>query len=123
MLEQETDQNPCVLAKFEVNGSPNPTIFYTIPFKAHNPERDKLGRTLVHGGDILKLFNRQTNSCVSYHAGEPVVFQVLQEDDGEVQAHVHSAALWILEASRIAWGGNVSQMSDVGLTRIILQAR
>ena len=88
----------------EVNGSPNPTIFYTIPFKAFNPAKDKVLRTLVHGGDIVKLFNRQSNSCLSLDAGEAPYFRILS-DENDAQALVHSAALWVMEASRVAWGG------------------
>jgi len=98
-----TDQNPNVRAKLEVNGSPRATIFYPIPFKAFNPNQDKIRGTLLHGGDIVKLFNRQTNSCICYETDKMPTFRVTNSDTD--MSKLDSAALWVIESSRIAWGG------------------
>jgi hypothetical protein len=103
-LEQETDQNPNVIAKLEVNGSPQATIFYPIPFRAMNPHQDKVQKTLVYGGDIIKLVNRQTNSSICFETDKDTLFVTMASSElGEKR--LDSSALWVIESELIAWGG------------------
>ena len=60
-------------------------------------------KTLIFGGAIVKLFNRQSDSFLCYDIGKRPGFKRIEST--EDLSKTDSSALWIIEGYLAAWAG------------------